>query len=215
MNRFKKSFNHRVNMHDNSGSIAIETGFMLPLLLFCAMGSLELSMAYMTQNNVQGMAISYAQIIAKKSGAITEKDINSLILNSNRNSGEANFLDNGRVFITAALARAPTQKPLKLWQRCSSQPAGKAFKSGFSAAEITLPTGADPMVEGYTYVIVEVKYDSQPLTGFFLTERSPTGKRIKYLSDFKSEMARDNKTPLVATLADPDGGSSKASTVCT
>jgi hypothetical protein len=170
---------------NEAGSIVIESAFMIPLILFCGMGAIELSMAYMHKNSLTDMAFSYSLIIAKKGETISEKTLKDLIGRSDSNSNQKEFFERGRVILTAVDMPLGTAKPKMLWQRCSLQPAGKSFSTRFVGPDITLPTTMAPLFPERTYVLVEVFYDTRPLTGFFLADTDANGERIKSLADMK------------------------------
>jgi hypothetical protein len=212
--RLCNKFVQRINsLLSDSGSIVIETGFMLPVLLFCGFGATELSMAYMNKNSITDMTISYSSILSKKGGAISEKMIKELVDKSNQSSDRPDFLTKGRVILTAIEMPTGAANPVKLWQRCSNQPTGKVFVTKFTGNQVTLPTGAAPLAEDHTYIFVETFYDSQPLTGFFFNQKDSNGKRLKRLSDFRSDMARPG-LPFTAAVANPENISDKASSSC-
>ncbi len=171
---------------NDQASIAIETGIMLPILLFCGMGATELVMAYMHKNSLVDMGNSYSLILARKGGNTTEAMMKDLIEKSNTNSNQSDFFKRGRVIFTAVDMPKNAPKPVKLWQRCSGQPAGKNFVTQFPGAQITWPSSKAPLRQGATHILVEVYYDSQPLTGFYMTEKDASGHRINHLYDFKT-----------------------------
>jgi hypothetical protein len=190
-------------LRDDSGSIVIESAFMIPLLLFCGMGASELAMAYMNKNSLTDMAVSYSHIISKKGDSLTEKTLKDLISKSDVNSNRSDFFERGRVIVTAVEMKLGATKPKKLWQRCSPQPAGKSFGTKFTGSEIVMPTSMVPLIEDHTHVLVEVYYDSEPLTGFYLSEKDANGKRVRGLSDMKTDMAL--KGEFKPTPDNPDG----------
>lgn len=187
----------------DAGSIAIESAIMIPLLLFCGMGASELAMAFMHKNSLTDLAVSYSHILAKKGDEVTEKSIKDLIDHSDVNSSQADFFDQGRVIITAVDMPLTASKPKKLWQRCSAQPAGKAFATKFTGTDITLPTSMTGLTKEHTHILVEIYYDSQPLTGFYFSQKDASGKRIKELSDIKTDLSLNGE--FTATLGNPDG----------
>lgn len=187
----------------NSGSIAIESAIMIPLLLFCGMGASELAMAFMHKNSLTDLAVSYSHILSKKGEEVTEKSIKDLIDRSDVNSSQADFFARGRVIITAVDMPSTASKPKKLWQRCSAQPAGKSFSTKFTGTDITLPTSMTGLTKEHTHILVEVYYDSQPLTGFYFSQKDANGKRIKGLSDIKTDLSLNGD--FKATLGNPDG----------
>jgi hypothetical protein len=202
--------NWRSNLRNERGSILIENAFMLPLVLFMGLGATELSMAYMEKNDTKQLAISYAGAISKKGGLVTEKQLFDLLSKSGQNANLDDFNDKGRVIVTAYKSQA-AGSPVKLWQRCSPQPAGKNFASQYVSSVITLPPGVT-LVDDATYVAVEVFYDTVPLTGFYFTDKDANGKLVKKLAGSFTYAARED--PFTATVNDPDGGVSKASNVC-
>ncbi len=201
----------RAKLREDRGSILIESAFMLPLLLFMGLGATELSMAYMDKNDTKQLAISYSGAISKKGGLVTEKELNELLLKSGQNANLDDFNSRGRLIVTAFKSQA-VGLPVKLWQRCSAQPAGKNFTSEYKSNTITLPVGVT-LVDDATYVAVEAFYDTEPLTGFFFTEKNADGKLVKKLFGSFTYAAREDA--FTATVNDPDAGASKASTSCT
>jgi hypothetical protein len=196
---------------EDIGSILIENAFMLPVLLFLGLGAAEISIAFMEKNDTKQLAISYAGAISKKGGLITEKELNELLNKSGENANLNDFAARGRVIVTAFESRAGGLAPLKLWQRCSPQPAGKSFGTSYTSADITLPAGVT-LVEGVTYVAVEAYYDAKPVTGFYFAEKDANGELVKKLSGVFTYAAREDA--FTATINDPDGGTSKASSTC-
>jgi hypothetical protein len=190
-------------LKNDRGSIAIESAFMIPLLLFCGMGASELAMAYMNKNSLTDLAVSYSHIISKKGSELTEKTLKDLISKSDVNSNRPDFFERGRVIVTAVEAPLGAAKPTKLWQRCSPQPSGKSFSTKFTGTQITLPSSMTALTQEHTHVLVEVFYDSQPLTGFYLSQKDANGKRIRGLSDMKTDMAL--KGEFKSTPDNPDG----------
>jgi Flp pilus assembly protein TadG len=201
----------RAKLQEDRGSILIENAFMLPLLLFMGLGATELSMAFMDKNDTNQLAISYAAAISKKGGLVTEKELNELFNKSGQNANLSDFATRGRVIATAFKGRPGGLAPLKLWQRCSPQPAGKTFGTQYNSADITLPAGVT-LAEGVTYVAVEAYYDTRPVTGFYFTEKDANGQLVKQLGGSFTYAAREDA--FTATINDPDAGESKASSSC-
>jgi hypothetical protein len=190
-------------LRTDAGSIAIESAFMMPLLLFCGMGASELSMAFMHKNSLTDMSVSYSHILSKKGEDTTEKVIKDLIDHSDVNSSQDDFFQRGRVIITAVDMPLTATNPKKLWQRCSPQPAGKAFSSKFTGTDITLPTSMTGLTKEHTHILIEVYYASQPLTGFYLSQKDQNGNRIQGLSDIKTDLSLNGE--FKTTLGNPDG----------
>jgi hypothetical protein len=189
MNSLSKFLLLLARLKNEAGSIAIESAFMIPLLLFCGMGASELAMAYMDKNSLTDMAVSYSHIISKKGDEVTEKTLKDMIDKSDVNSSQPDFFQRGRVIITAVNVPLGATKPKKLWQRCSPKPPGKSFATKFTGTNITMPTSMVPLIEEHTHILVEVFYDSQPLTGFYLSNVDANGDRIMALADMKTDIS--------------------------
>jgi hypothetical protein len=213
MKLFNKLKQQILSFSNDSGSIAIESAILLPVLLFCGLGASEVAMALMNTNSITDMTISYANILSKQGGSVTEKSIRDLVDKSAQSSDRPDFMTKGRVIMTAVDMPIGGAAPKKLWQRCSGQPAGKSFVSSFSGTDLVLPAGALPLTEGHSYIFVETFYDSQPLTGFFYTAKDADGKRLKRLKDFKTSMARPG-SEFSANVTNPEGISNPASSAC-
>jgi hypothetical protein len=193
----------------DEGSIVVETAVLLPLILFCGLGATEISMAYMQKSSVDELAISYAQIVAKKGGMITEQEIKTMLDKAEENSGLDDMQARGRVILTAVKGNATGQNPTRLWQRCSAQPSGRSLTSEFSSASPTMPAGAE-LEEDRTFVLAEVFYESKPVTGFYFKDTDSNGNRVVSLGSRKIEMVRD--ISLASTITDTGGA--KASSSC-
>jgi hypothetical protein len=178
---------------NDAGSILIESALMLPLILLAGLGAAELTMAYMSKNSISDMAVSYSHIISRKGEAVTEKMIQDLINNSAVTSNQPNFFERGRVFVTAVNMPLGAAKATKLWQRCSGQPEGKKFSTIFSGTDINLPPSVTALTQDHTHVFVEVFYDAQPISGFFLQQHDEQGQRILHLEDLKTDISLDGE----------------------
>jgi len=162
---------------DTSGVVIIEMAYTLPFMLLLGFGGMEIANLTLANTRISQITLSVADNAARiASGSnlvtpqIREIDINEVFLAAQLQSGELNFLTNGRARLSSLEVNSLGGQLIK-WQRCyGNRPASpSSFGVTNAGAGVTTFPGMGPpgkevkAVAGSAVMFVEVYYTYQPL----------------------------------------------------
>jgi hypothetical protein len=162
---------------DSSGVTAVEFALVLPLLVFMALGGLEIANMAVVHMRINQIAVSLADNASRMKQSSTngsphfrEVDANEALKAAEEQGDDLKLLQNGRVILSSLEMNASGGQWIH-WQRCSGQKTAYASAYGTQGTGITGtafagmgPTGNKVTAEsGAAIMVAEVVYVYKPL----------------------------------------------------
>lgn len=147
-------------MKNENGSAAVEFAFLLPILLFLFMGTVEISNFITVNQRTEKLAHTVADLVTQFQN-ITTKDLDTILAASDDFMDPFPFFQRGHIIITS-VHRNVGEGPKVVWQY---EGGGKLnnLNSNFGSTGFNspLPTGFT-LNERETVIIAEIYYDYAP-----------------------------------------------------
>lgn len=209
---------------ETRGIAMIETAFTIPTLLFTSFAGLEIANLMIVHSRVSSIALSAADNASRiASGSnlsqpqVREVDVNDVFTGVQLQSGELNFLANGRIILSSLETNASGGQWIH-WQRCyGNLDVRSAYgPQGTGATGTSFPGMGDDGEEvkaapGNAIMFVEVSYTYQP---FMLGSLMNGANQIDYEAAFAVRDARDtsnifNPSPAAPVRTCPGSGNQR------
>ena len=197
-NKFRASAAHL--LRESRATVMIEMAFAIPLLVLIGCGGIEMANLVLTHTRVSQMGLSAADNASRvaygsslSQTRIRERDINDVLAGVQKQGGNMNFKQHGRLFLSS-LERNTQGGQWIHWQRCYGDLAvsssyGKAGDgaTGTALAGMGPPGRQVAATQGTAVMFVEIVYDYQAL----LYGKWLGPKRIRSVAAFNIREGRD------------------------
>lgn len=165
------------SVRDNRGVVFVELAYTMPFLMLLGFGGMEIASLTLANTRISQIALSAADgaaRIASGSNLVTpqvrEVDINEVFTGVQLQSGDLNFLANGRMILSSLETNAEGGQWIR-WQRCyGNRPSSpSSYGVAGNGATGTAFPGMGPAgrevkaAAGSAVMFVEVYYTYQPL----------------------------------------------------
>jgi Flp pilus assembly pilin Flp len=154
---------------DRRGATLVEFAFVVPVLTFLTLASIELGRYVLLNQKLQNAATSLADLAARgRTLSVTQLD--SMFAAVPSITQPYDFTDRGIAIVTS-INSAVADDPEVAWQRTGGGALVQSSQIGSPGGNATIP-GDLPTRAGDTIIAAEVYFDFVPLFNILLTERT-------------------------------------------
>jgi len=154
---------------DRRGATLVEFAFVVPVLTFITLASIELGRYALLNQKLNNAATSLAELAARD-GSITAAQLDSMFAIVPNLTQPYDFSDNGLAIVTSITAQVD-DVPEVAWQRSGGGALAATSNIGVPGGSATIPADL-PTRAGDTIIAAEIVFEFHPLFNILLSQQT-------------------------------------------